>query len=456
MKAERQKINTPSLEATFLERIPPQNLEAEMSLLGSMLISQEVIPIVAETVKVDDFYREAHQRIFEAIIGLYTRGEPADPITTAEELKTIGALEDVGGKSYLHTLISGVPTAANAKYYAGIVERNAALRSLIRVATEIANLGYQAPEDVEVTIDKAESLIFGVSQKRISEKFIPIKELLTESFEQIEKLYEKRAHVTGIPTGFLELDELTSGLHPSDLIVIASRPSMGKTSLALGIASHAGLEHKTPVAIFSLEMSRGQLAQRLMCAEARVDAQSLRTGNLKEEDWPKLSNAVGRLADAPIFIDDTANITIMEVRAKARRLMAKEQLGLIVVDYLQLMQGDGRSENRQQEISEISRALKILGRELGVPVIAISQLSRAVEQRQDKRPLLSDLRESGAIEQDADLVAFIYRDEYYHRDSDDKGVAEIIISKHRNGPTGIVKLAFLEHYTKFANLARTV
>lgn len=456
MKAERQKTNTPSLDATFLERIPPQNLEAEMSLLGSMLISQEVIPLVAETVKADDFYREAHQRIFEAIIGLYTRGEPADPITAAEELKTNRVLEDVGGKSYLHTLIGGVPTAANAKYYAGIVERNAVLRSLIRVATEIAGLGYQAPEDVEATIDKAESLIFGVSQKRISEKFILIKELLTESFEQIEKLYEKRTHVTGIPTDFVELDDLTSGLHPSDLIVIAARPSMGKTSLALGIASNVALQHKIPVAIFSLEMSRQQLAQRLMCAEARVDAQRLRTGNLKEEDWPKLSNAVGRLAEAPIFIDDTANITIMEVRAKARRLMAKEPLGLIIVDYLQLMQGGGRSENRQQEISEISRALKILGRELNVPVVAISQLSRAVEQRQDKRPLLSDLRESGAIEQDADLVVFIYRDEYYHRDSDDKGVAEIIIGKHRNGPTGVVKLAFLEHYAKFVPLARTV
>lgn len=437
-----------------LERIPPYNLEAEQSLLGSILISTDAIPLVMEIVKPEDFYREAHRHIYEAIVNLYARGEPADPITIAEELKARGVLEQVGGKPYLHTLVSIVPTAANAKYYAQIVERNGILRSLIKVATKIADLSYQAPEDVETVIDKAESLLFGVSQKRISEKFIHIKDLLTEGFEQIEKLYEKRAHVTGIPTGFVKLDELTSGLHPSDLIVVAARPSMGKTSFALGIAQNVALQEKIPVAIFSLEMARQQLAQRLMCAEARVDAQALRTGNLKEEDWPKLSNAVGRLAEAPIFIDDTPNITIMEVRAKARRLMAKQKLGLIIVDYLQLMQGNGRSENRQQEISEISRALKILGRELNVPVIAVSQLSRAVEQRQDKRPLLSDLRESGAIEQDADLVLFIYRDEYYNRDSEDRGTAEIIIGKHRNGPTGTVKLAFLEHYAKFASLAR--
>ncbi len=455
MAIERSKINTDS-STPLLDRIPPQNQEAEESLLGSMLISADVIPIVTEVVKAEDFYREAHQKIFQGVVDLYSRGEPADPITLAEELKTKGILEGVGGKPYIHTLISSVPTAANAKYYAEIIERNAVIRGLIRAGTEIVKQGYEAPEDVEATIDKAENLIFNVSQRRISERFIPIKDLLTESFEQIEKLYEKRTHVTGLPTGFVELDKLTSGLHPSDLIVIAARPSMGKTSLALGVVANLGLQYKVPVAAFSLEMSRHQLAQRLMCAEARVDAQTLRTGTLKEEDWPKLSNAVGRLAEAPIFIDDTANITIMEVRAKARRLMARENLGLIVVDYLQLMQGDARSENRQQEISEISRALKILGRELNVPVIAISQLSRAVEQRQDKRPLLSDLRESGAIEQDADLVLFIYRDDYYHRDSDDKGVAEIIISKHRNGPTGLVKLAFLEHYTKFANLATAI
>jgi replicative DNA helicase len=443
-------------ESALLEKIPPQNLEAEESLLGSMLISEDAISVVAEIIKSDDFYREANRKIFRAVVGLYQKGEPADPITVAEELKTTGVLEEIGGKPYLHTLISGVPTAANAKYYAEIVERNSVLRSLIRAATEIAALGYQGSDALDILIDKAESLVFSISQKRISEKFVLVRDLLVESFEQIEKLYENKTNVTGIATGFTEFDEVTSGLHPSDLIVVAARPSMGKTSLALCIASNIALNQKVPVAIFSLEMSRQQLAQRLICSEARVDATALRTGNLKEEDWPKLSNAVGRLSEAPIYIDDTANITIMEVRAKIRRLMAKEPLGLIIVDYLQLMQGSGRQENRQQEISDISRALKVLGRESNVPVIAISQLSRAVESRQDKRPLLSDLRESGAIEQDADLVIFVYRDEYYKRDSEDKGIAEIIISKHRNGPTGIIRLAFLEHYTKFANLARSV
>lgn len=439
-----------------VERIPPHNVEAEQSLLGSMMISENAISVVAEIVRPEDFYKETHARVYNAILSLWNKGEPTDPITVSEELKTAGVLDDVGGKPYVHTLMSVVPTAANAKHYAEIVERNAVLRHLIQAATAIVGMGYESPDDIERVIDHAESLIFGVSQKRISEKFALIKDLLAESFEQIEKLYEKKAHVTGMPSGFTDLDNVTSGLHPSDLIIIAGRPSMGKTSFALGIAQHIGLVERVPVAIFSLEMSRQQLAQRLMCSEARVDAQSLRTGNLKEEDWPKLSNAVGRLAEAPIFIDDTPNITIMEVRAKARRLMTKHKLGLIVVDYLQLMQGGLRSENRQQEVSEISRSLKILGRELNVPVIAVSQLSRAVEQRNDKRPLLADLRESGSIEQDADLVMFIYRDEYYNLESEEKGIAEIIISKHRNGPTGVIKLAFLEHYTKFANLARAV
>lgn len=452
----RKVKNEVRLSTTSLEQVPPHNIEAEQSLLGSMLISSEVIPEVGEIVKGEDFYREAHQLVYDSIISLYSRGEPADAITVAEEIKGKGKLEAVGGKPYIHTLIASVPTAANAKYYAQIVERNAILRALIRAATEVATLGYEAPEDVEAVIDRAESLIFAVSQKRISEKFTHIKDLLTQSFEQIEKLYEKKAHVTGIPTGFADLDDLSSGLQSSDLIVVAGRPSMGKTSFVLNVAENVALNERIPVAIFSLEMSRLQLTQRMMCSEARVDAQALRTGNLREEDWPKLSNAVGRLAEAPIYIDDTANITIMELRAKARRLMAKQKLGLIIVDYLQLMQGDTRLENRQQEISEISRALKILGRELGIPVLAVSQLSRAVEQRVDKRPVLADLRESGAIEQDADLVMFIYRDELYSRDTEDKGIAEIIIRKHRNGPTGTVNLAFLEHYTKFADLAKNV
>lgn len=451
-----KRRNNLSVDTSTFERIPPHNIEAEQSLLGSMFVSEDAISLAMEKVGAGDFYKEAHQLVYESIMELYAQGEPADPITVAEYLKGKGVLERAGGKSYIHTLVNVVPTAANAKYYAEIVEKSAALRALIRAATEIVGLGYEEPEDVEQAIDKAESLIFRVSQKRISEKFSHVKELLAESFEQIEKLYEKKAQVTGIATGYTDLDNITSGFHSSDLIVVAARPSMGKTSLVLGIAQNVSLNERVPVAIFSLEMSRHQLVQRFLCSQAKVDAQTLRSGSLREEDWPKLSNAVGRLADAPIFIDDTANINIMEVRAKARRLMSRQKLGLIVVDYLQLMQGGTRKENRQQEISEISRALKILGRELNIPVIAVSQLSRAVEQRPDKRPLLADLRESGAIEQDADLVLFIYRDEYYHPDSEDKGVAEVHISKHRNGPTGMIRLAFQPHFARFVNLARHV
>ncbi len=381
--------------ANFSERVPPNNLEAEQSLLGSMLISSDAISLVIDKIRAEDFYRDDHRFIFEAVASLYLRGEAVDPITIAEELKLKGNLEKAGGKPYIHTLVNVVPTAANARYYAEIVEKNAILRSLIKAGTEVVSLGYEPVEDVEFIVDKAESLIFGVAQKRISERFVHIKDLMTESFEQIEKLYEKQSHVTGLPSGFDELDKLTSGLHPSDLIIVAGRPSMGKSAFALNIAEHVGLHERIPVIIFSLEMSRQQLAQRMLCSEARVDSLTLRTGRLKEEDWPKLSNAVGRLAEAPIYVDDTPNITIMEIRAKARRFMArqKQNLGLLIVDYLQLMQGHARSENRQQEISEISRSLKILGRELNVPVIAVSQLSRAVEQRGDKRPLLSDLRE---------------------------------------------------------------
>ncbi len=439
-----------------LEKMPPHNLEAEESLLGAMLISRDAIAEAQEIVRAEDFYREANTKIFDTIMDLYMHGEPADPITLSEALKKKGILEDVGGKPYIHTLINGVPTAANARYYAEIVERNGTLRNLIRAATEIAALGYEVPDDLEAAIDRAESLIFGVSRKRVSERFITLKELCAETWEHIEKLAEAGTQVTGLATGFPDIDQLTSGLQPSDFIVVAGRPSMGKTSFVLTIAQNVALNLGTPVAIFSIEMSRSQLAQRLMSSEARVNAQNLRTGNLKDEDLSRLVSALDRLSGAPIFIDDSPSVSGVEVRAKARRLMAKHNLGLVIVDYLQLMQGSGsrRAENRQQEISEISRSLKILGRELNIPIIAVSQLSRGVEQRGgDKRPLLADLRESGAIEQDADLVIFIYRDELYNPDTDDRGVAEVIIRKHRNGPVGTVRLAFLEHYTKFANLA---
>lgn len=385
--------NKGKVEHLLLDRVPPHDLEAEQSLLGSMLLSADVIPEVTELVQAESFYNDTNRYVYDAIVELYYKGEPVDPITISDKLMEAGVLEEVGGKSYVHTLVNIVPTAANAKYYAEIVEKNGLLRTLIKVATEIASLGYEPGMEVEKVVDKAESLIFGVAQKRISEKFTHIKDLLVDSFEQIEHLYEKSAKVTGLATGFNNLDEITSGFHPSDLIVVAARPSMGKTSLVLSIAQQVALNEKVPVALFSLEMSRHQLVQRLMCSEARVDAQSLRTGSLNEDDWPKLSSAVGRLAEAPIFIDDTPNITILELRAKARRLMAREKLGLIIVDYLQLMQGHKKADSRQQEISEISRALKILGRELNVPVIAVSQLSRAVEQRTNKRPMLSDLRE---------------------------------------------------------------
>ncbi len=439
-----------------MDRVPPHNLEAEQSLLGSMLLSADAIPDVVESVSAEDFYRASHGRVFEAILKLYSQGEPADPITVAAELKSMGALDQVGGKPYIHTLINTVPTAANAKYYAGIVERAAVLRSLIRAATEIATLGYEAPEDIARVLDRSESLMFSVSQKRISEKFIPIKTILEESFEQIAQLYDSKTHLTGLASGFVDLDRITCGFQKSDLIIVASRPAMGKTSLVLNIAQHVGLVEKKSVAIFELEMSRHQLAQRMMCSEARVNAEDLRRGAVRDDQWPRLTQAMGLLAETPIYIDDTPGITIMELRAKARRLQKRQGLDLVIVDYLQLMATDNRAENKQQEVAEISRSLKLLARELDVPVIAVSQLSRAVESREDKRPQLSDLRESGALEQDADLVIFLYRDEYYHKDTDDKGVAEVHVRKHRNGPIGDLRLAFMPHYTRFADLAKNV
>jgi replicative DNA helicase len=443
-----------AVDPTTFERVPPHNLEAEQSLLGAMLLSPDATGRVVEYVRSDVFYREAHRHIFDTIIKLYMAGEPCDPIVVAEELAKAGVLEKIGGKPYIHTLLNFVPTAANAEHYAKIIQRHSLLRGLIRAATDIAAIGYGAPEDLEAAIDRAESLIFNVSKKRISEKFSVLEELLTENWDLMDKLARSNSEITGVPSGFKGLDRLTSGLQPSDLIVIAARPAMGKTSLVLDIARNIAVDAGKAVAIFSLEMSKIQIAQRLLSSEARVPSQKLRNpARLSDRDHANLVNATGILSKAKVFVDDTANITIMEIRAKARRLIAREQLGLIVVDYLQLIHGGGRSESRQQEISEISRSLKILGRELGVPVIAVSQLSRAVENRtDDRRPRLSDLRESGAIEQDADIVMFVYRDEKYNPDSEDKGKAEIIIGKHRNGPIGVVKLAFLDEYAKFENL----
>ncbi len=436
------------------ERLPPQNLEAEQSVLGSMLIEKEAILKACEILSADDFYREAHRIIFDAIVDVFERGEAVDLITVSERLRQLGKIEAVGDIPALAALANMVPTAANVEYYARIVEEKAVLRRLISAGTEIVRMGYEAQQEPEELLDQAEQMVFRISRRRSSQGYHSIKDVLVEAFEHIESIYTNKEGITGIPTGFKEIDMLTSGLQKSDLIVIAARPSMGKTMLCLNIARNAAVLRGVPVVIFSLEMSKEQMAQRLLCMEAGVDSQRLRTGYLQEGDWGRLSRAFGQLSEAPIFIDDTPNLSVMEMRAKSRRIKAEHDLGLVVIDYLQLMQMKGRVESRQQEISEISRSLKALARELKVPIIAASQLSRAVESRVDKRPLLSDLRESGAIEQDADVVAFIYRDEYYNRESEKRNIAEIIIAKQRNGPTGTVELAFLKESGRFATLER--
>lgn len=443
------------IDTLALDRVPPHNLEAEQSLLGAILLSPEALADVLEVVRPQDFYRETHRKIFDIIVDLFGRGEPVDAVTVAEVMKSRDILAESGGLSYLHTLVASVPTAANAKYYAHIVERNSVLRALISAATQIASIGYEGAEETESVIDKAESLIFGVAERRISEQFHSLKELVGEVFEEISHLYDSQSHIIGVPTGYSDLDEITSGLQKTDLIVIAARPSMGKTSLAVSIAMNVAMQEKIPVAIFSLEMSRHQLIQRMLCSEAKVDSKRLRSGSLTDEDWPRFTQAVGRLAEAPIFIDDTPAISALDIRAKARRLKAKEKLGLIIVDYLQLMHAYRKVDNRQQEIAEISRALKVMAKELSVPVIAISQLSRAVEQRADKKPQLSDLRESGAIEQDADVVIFIHRPEVDEDEAAGRGIVEVNVAKHRNGPTGTIKLYFVENYTKFIPVTKT-
>lgn len=438
----------------LLDKIPPQNLDAEQAVLGSLMLSQEAILKAIEIVQPRDFYKEAHGLIYEAILGLTDKGEPVDIVTVAEELMQRGLLEKVGGAAYIASLAEVVPTSANIEYYAKIVEEKALLRNLIEISSKIRALGFEWDEEPEKLIDQAEKLIFELAQKKNSQGFSSIHEILMQTFERIEYLYAQKGEVTGVPSGFKDLDRMTSGFQASDLIIVAARPAMGKTAFCLNIAQNAAVKFNIPVAVFSLEMSKDQLVQRMLCSEAMVDQHKLRTGQLSETDWPRLSKAVGPLSRAPIFIDDTVGISMMELRAKTRRLKAEKGLGLIIIDYLQLMQGSKRSESRQQEISEISRSLKGLARELSVPIIALSQLSRQVEQTQDKKPNLSHLRESGAIEQDADIVSFIFRDEYYNHESEKKGIAEIIIAKHRNGPVGSVELGFLNEFTKFVNLEK--
>ncbi|MBI5194039.1 MAG: replicative DNA helicase [Nitrospirae bacterium] len=441
-------------------KVPPQNIDAEQSILGAILIENDAVYKAVEILSVDDFYKESHRKIFLAMIELSEKNEAIDLVTITEFLKKKNDLDIAGGATYVSQLSNAVPTAANIRYHAKIVHEKAILRNLIHTATEIVTRGYEDTRDVEELLDYAENSIFSISEKKIKPSFTPVKEIIKNSFEAIERLSEKKERVTGSPSGFLDLDLMTSGFQPADLIIVAGRPSMGKTAFCLGIAQHVGIEKGVPVAVFSLEMAKEQLVIRMLCSESRVDSHKLRSGFLSKSDWPRLTTAAGRLSEAPIFIDDTAGTSVLEMKAKARRLKAEHGLSLIIVDYLQLMSGRsdrrrGGSDNREQEISEISRSLKALAKELSVPVIALSQLNRAVESRHDKRPMLADLRESGAIEQDADVILFIYRDEVYKQTDENKGIAEIIIGKQRNGPVGTVKLAFINSYTKFENLEKT-
>jgi len=447
-----RSFNMPS--DTILEKLSPQNLEAEMAVLGSLLMDEDAISVSAESLTRDSFYKDAHKKIFEVIIELYNANRAVDIITLTDELKRKGILEEIGGVSFLTGLANSVPTAANISHYVKIVKEKNILRTLINNATKIVSLCYGSEGNIDQVVDNAEQLVFEVSDKRHGGGYIPLKEIIKNSIETIDRLYQKKEHVTGIPTGYIDFDLKTSGLQASDLIVVAGRPSMGKSAFALGISEYAGIIEKAPTAIFSLEMSKEQLVQRMLCAHAKVDAHKVRTGYLSTSDWPRLTAAAGKLSEAPIFIDDTPAISVMELRAKARRLKAHHDIQLIILDYMQLMRGSSNIENRQQEISEISRSLKALARELSVPVLAISQLSRAVESRTDHRPQLSDLRESGAIEQDADVVVLILREEYYNPTPDNQGTAEIIIAKQRNGPVGSMKLTFIKEYTRFENIAR--
>jgi replicative DNA helicase len=435
-------------------KLPPQNLEAEQSVLGGILIENEAINRVMEILDADDFYRDGHRKIFNALINLSERDEPADLITLTNELRKIDQLDSIGGASYLASLIDSVPTAANIEYYAKIVKEKSILRKLIQTSTEIITQSYEDRGDVEVFLDEAERAIFDISEKRVRPSFFSIRDVVKESFKTIERLFQKKELVTGVPSGFKELDRMTAGFQPSDLIIIAGRPSMGKTAFCLNVAQYAAVENKIPVAVFSLEMSKEQLVIRMLCSEAHVEGTRLRTGFLNESDWPKLTIAAGNLSEAPIYIDDSAALSVLELRAKARRLKSERGLGMLIIDYLQLMKGRARVESRQQEISEISRSLKALAKELNIPVIAVSQLSRKTEERTGNRPQLSDLRESGAIEQDADLILFIYRDEVYNRaeDNPNRGKAEVIIGKQRNGPIGKIEMAFLDKFTTFKEL----
>ena len=451
----RRLMSPVASSGTQAGRVPPHNLEAEESLLGAMLLSRDAIATAMEVCKPEDFYKSSHGHIFSAITSLFSEGEPADWVTVTEELRRRGLLESIGDPSVFVSLQANTPSIGNAEYYARIIEELALLRRLVSVAGEITELGYSLPEDVSDVLDRAESLVFEVAQRRVVDSMTPLRDLLGQGLDHLQRLYDQGDAITGLATGYVDLDEQLSGLQPSNLIVVGARPAMGKTAFALGMVAHAGIKLHVPTLLFSLEMSHMELTQRLLGSEARVDANRMRTGNLREADWAKVGNAISRMSEAPIYIDDNPNLTVMDIRARARRMKSRVGLGLVVVDYLQLMTGRHAAENRQVEVSEISRGLKILARELEVPVVALSQLSRGLEMRQDKRPLLADLRESGSIEQDSDVVLFLYRDEIYNPESTEtQGTAEIIVAKHRNGPTGVKRLAFIGNQTRFDNMAR--
>jgi replicative DNA helicase len=438
-----------------LGKVPPHDIEAEQAILGCMLTDKDAVISAIEVLKEDAFYREDNRAIYSAILSLYSRNEPIDIITVKAELVEQGNFERVGGLEYLAELPDRVPTTANVEKYIKIVDEKATLRSLIQTSNELISLGYDESEDVDRIMDMAEKKVFDLSQKKSTKGYSAIKDVLVESFAQLETLYNQKGNVTGISTGFLDLDNKTAGLHNSDLIILAARPAMGKSAFAINLATNAAMKANVPVVIFNLEMSKEQVGNRILCSEAMVDSNKIRTGQIEDDDWMKLASTLGGLSEAPIYIDDTPGISIMEIRAKCRKLKLEKNIGLVVIDYLQLIQGSGKKNaSREQEISEISRSLKILAKELDVPVIALSQLSRSVESRDDKRPMLSDLRESGAIEQDADIVIFLYRDDYYNENSEKKNVAEVILAKHRGGSTGTVELAWLPNYTKFADLTK--
>ncbi len=438
-----------------IQKIPPNSLEAEQSVLGAMLLDKEAISVATEFISGEDFYREAHKEIFEAVVELFDKGQPVDLITLPEKLKVRNTLEAVGGITYLTNLMNIVPSTHNVGNYAKIIEEKSLLRKLIKASNEIMSKSYEGPGNISEVIEGAEKAIFDISLNRSNQGFIHIKEILNSNFDRIEELYLNKGKITGVSTGFNDLDEILSGLQKSDLVLVAARPSMGKTSFILNMVQQSGIRDKVPTAIFSLEMSKEQLTQRIICAEALIDSHRLRVGDISEDEWVKLARAMGPLSEAPIYIDDTPSISMSEMRAKCRKLKIEHNLGLVLIDYLQLMSGNGKYDSRQQEISDISRSLKGMAKELGVPVVACAQLSRAPELRADHKPIMSDLRESGAIEQDADVIMFLYRDEYYNADTEKKNIAEVIISKQRNGPTGTIELVWLGQFTKFANKEKT-